>query len=175
MYILTFSKRQWPGIWKRLPHAWSVPDMRVLRATPWCLCLKCVVDLLILPGLHDGHIGSLKTWTVSVRGFQKKKNSTSLGSPLRSWNLMERKDFSKPPLPPPQHPKEEKKKIDKKSLLVLNMVAPWNAKEETTDLQPAIVRWFFVPFMGFKRRNPWNCETCKSSNDLGPGLSQCSK
>ena len=144
----------------------------VLHATPWCLCLKCVVDLLILPGLHDEHIGSLKIVDRFGSGVSKKKRTPHLwGPPWEPGISWKERIFRTPP--PSKHPKGEKKKIDKKSLLVLNMVAPWNAKEDTTDLQPAIVRCFSSLLMGSKKK-PWNCETCKSSNDLGPGLSQCS-
>lgn len=96
-------------------------------------------------------LGPLKSWTVSVRGFQKKKELHIFGVPLENLESHGKKGFFEPP-PPSKHPKGEKKKIDKKSLLVLNMVAPWNAKEDTTDLQPAIVRCFSSLLMGSKKK-----------------------
>ena len=80
----------------------------VLHATPWCLCLKCVVDLLILPGLHDGHIGSLKIVDRFGSGVSKTKNQLHIfGVPFENLESDGKKGFFETnPTPPPPTPQE---------------------------------------------------------------------
>lgn len=165
MYILILTKRQWPGIWKRLPHAWSFPDMRFFSATPWCLCSRRDVDLLIL------HL-----W-----GPQRRTEKCELLVPKKTKQLVKTIKQKSPGswwkegiFRTPQHLKGEKK-IDKNHWH-LTWWPPGMRKTQTDLCCDSSV--FFVPLWDRKRNH--GCDTCKSSkkkknarcsmNDLGPGF-----